>query len=89
MVIYLAKKITGRTRRMLSSYNYEVYHGVFVGAYHTGIYSRILKWLNKNAAKNDRILIIRKNTQTIEGFEEHGINLESCSIDFGGVKLYK
>jgi hypothetical protein len=73
----------------LSAYNYEVSCGIYVGAYHAGLYKRVLKWLRENTQKSEHILIIRRNTQVVEGFEEQYINWESDAVDFDGIKLFK
>jgi len=89
MVVYITKNLKGRTRRLLSAYNYEVAQGVFVGAYHAGLYCRVLKWLRQNVKTPQRVFVVRRNSQVLEGFSEEYINWESMALDREGLKLYK
>ena len=84
MTVFITKRISTRTRRLLSAYNAEVSLGVYVGYHNEGMYMRILKWLRKNIKGNEKILILRPDKSWI-GFSDEYFNWESQAVYLDGV----
>jgi len=87
MMVFIVRKISSRTRSLLSAFNYEVSTNVFVSKYHAGLYVRIIKRLYEETQKTEQILALRPDT-SFEGFKEEYVHWNSQKIDVDGLKFF-
>ena len=89
MTVFIVKKITGRTRKLLAAYNCEVSSGIYVGDHDEGTFLRIIKWLRNHTKDSEQILILRDKKSESWGFVDEYLHWENQALTLDGIRWYR